>query len=137
MDELTGEGLIGPTRSDIVVSALSKVTASAVVIFLLVLSARSGLLNLDDKPHLAALIIFAFFLHLWTRPGVGEIAAVILLASAVRVLYGQPHSVSGSFFVLFTYGAFFGLASIVVLGVQTLRSSGAEQERRRVALTAG
>jgi len=140
VDGLTGQTLIdvSPTsRSDAAFAVLAKIAAAASVGFLLYLAARGGFFNFDDKPHLAALISFAFFLHLWTRPRAIEALGAVLIAGAVRFLYGAPHPVNGAFFAIFTYGAFLGFGSMVVLAVEAARSTGGECDRKRAALTAG
>lgn len=124
-------------RSDVVLSILPRITATAAVAFLLYIAARGGFFNFDNKPHLAALISFAFFLHWWTRPRAIEALAALLIAVAVRLLYGAPHPVDGAFFAIFTYGAFLGLGSLAVLAAQVTRTTGEEREHKRAALTAG
>ena len=140
VDGLTGQALIDvrdSSRSDAGASPVARITAAASVGFLLYLAARGGFFNFDNKPHLAALISFAFFLHLWTRPRAIEGFAAALIAAAVRLLYGVPHPENGAFFAIFTYGAFLGFGSLAVLAVQFTRSTGEERERKRAALTAG
>lgn len=128
--------LPGTLRSDAKVTLAAKIAVAGSVSFLLYFAVQGGLFHFDDKPQLGALLSFAFFLHLWTRPRFTEVLLTVLLAAAFRVLYGQPHPVGGSFFALFTYGALLGLASIIVLGVQVARSRGDERERKRAVLTA-
>jgi membrane-associated phospholipid phosphatase len=141
VDSLTGPALTGEVRdtarTDIALSLLPRITATAAVAFLLYIAARGGFFNFDNKPHLAALISIAIFLHLWTRPRAIEGLAVVVIATAVRLLYGVPHPENGLFFAIFTYGAFLGFGSLAVLAVQVVRSAGEERERRRAALTAG
>jgi hypothetical protein len=140
------DGLTGPTliddvrdtrRSDAALELLPGIAATAAVALLLYIAARCGFFNFDDKPKLAALIAFAFFLHCWTRPRAIEVVAAVVIAAAARLLYGAPHPVDGAFYAVFTYGAFLGLGSLAVLAVQVTRSTGEERERKRAALTAG
>ncbi len=141
VDRLTGQPLIDDVRDtrrlDAALAVLPRIAATASVALLLYIAARGGFFNFDNKPHLAALISFAFFLHCWTRPRAIEALAALLIAVAVRLLYGAPHPVDGGFFAIFTYGAFLGFGSLAVLAVQVTRTTGEERERKRAALTAG
>ena len=131
------EGVRKTSRWDVALAALPRIAAAASIAFLMLIAIRGGFFNFDNKPHLAALISFAFFLHCWTRPRAIEALAAVLIAAAVRLLYGVPHPENGAFFAIFTYGAFLGLGSLAVLAVQVTRSTGEKRERRRGALTAG
>lgn len=141
VDRLTGQTLTDDVRDtrrlDAALAVLPRIAATASVALLLYIATRGGFFNFDNKPHLAALISFAFFLHCWTRPRAIEALAVLLIAAAVRLLYGAPHPVDGGFFAIFTYGAFLGFGSLAVLAVQVTRTAGEERERKRAALTAG
>ena len=91
-----------------------------------------------DTPFLPYCLIGAFAIHFWTRPSAAErwctlalagggIAGFILLSNRFRLNWA----------CCVACGAFFGLASLAVLTVQTARLRGAEQKEKLDTLIAG
>jgi hypothetical protein len=110
---------------------LLRFTAAAgipVLVLPVLLSLRyGGLLEaLGTNPMLAFALAGASAIHFSRRPAAGECAATAGLAAALRFAYtfGYPASLVG-------WGSFFGLASIVVLGLDAARTRG--RERRSAA----
>ena len=91
-----------------------------------------------ETPFLPYCLIGAFAIHFAARPGSGERAATLILASASALAFvfgsGRFHFDWHSFVAC---GSFFGLASLAVLAVQTIRLRGAEQKARLQTLIAG
>ena len=91
-----------------------------------------------ETPFLPYCLIGAFVIHLWTRPGRSECIATLVLAAAATLAFilwsglyrfDWPSSIA--------CGSFFGLASLAVLAVQTVRLSGAAQKEKLETLMAG
>ena len=105
--------------------------------FLAPLAWLNGLAHLDHEVHLAAVLAFAFVVHIWIRPGWGELAAAAAAGGLFVMLNGSPHSPLGPLYTGIVYAGFLGLGSLIVLGVQTARLKGEAKQRRQCALTSG
>jgi hypothetical protein len=91
-----------------------------------------------ETPFLPYCLIGAFAIHFWTRPGRTEQMATLALAavSALAFVLGSgryrfdwPSSIA--------CGSFFGLASLAVLAVETIRLRGSAQKEKLDTLVAG
>jgi len=91
-----------------------------------------------DTPFLPYCLIGAFAIHFWTRPSAAERACTLTLAAigtacfmllSHRFVFNWPCGVA--------CGSFFGLASLAVLAVQTVRLRGAAQKEKLDTLVAG
>jgi hypothetical protein len=94
--------------------------------------------NILATPFLPYSLIGSFAIHFWTRPGRAECLATLSLASASalafilasgRYRFDWPTSIG--------CGAFLGLASLAVLAVQVVRTTGLAQEQKLHTLMAG
>lgn len=106
------------------------------VVPLVAMAVANGIFELDTKPHLCALLAFAFVMHLWIRPGWREICGAVAAGAIFLLCYGRPHSPFGAVFTLITYAGLLGLGSMAVLAVQAQRTKGEERNTRRSALAA-
>jgi len=91
-----------------------------------------------ETPFLPYCLIGAFAIHFWTRPGRSECMATLALGAASalafilwsgRYRFDWPSSIAS--------GSFFGLASLAVLAVQTIRLESAAQKEKLETLMAG
>lgn len=91
-----------------------------------------------ETPFLPYCLLGAFAIHFWTRPARAERIATLLLAAAYtlaflfdsgRYRFDWPTSIA--------CGSFFGLASLTVLAVQTMRLTGVRQKEKLETLVAG
>jgi len=91
-----------------------------------------------ETPFLPYCLIGAFAIHFWTRPARAERFATLALAAVSTAAFvaasGRYHFDWPS---TVACGSFFGLASLAVLAVQTIRLRGAPQKAKLDTLVAG
>jgi len=82
------------------------------------------------NPTFSFTLLGTFAIYLWTRPRLSEWLWVLPIAAAMRVAFAATMGGFGGYFAVawISWGTFLGLATLVVLAVQALRTSA---ERRR------
>ena len=117
---------------------LAPLLAAAVLGGQCVLVAGRHFATILETPFLPYCLIGAFAIHFWTRPGRTERLVTLGLAIAATTAFvlasGRFH---GDWPSTVACGSFFGLASLAVLAVQTIRSRGAAQKNKLDTLVAG
>jgi hypothetical protein len=91
-----------------------------------------------DTPFLPYCLIGAFAIHFWTRPAATERWCTLALAAmGVFLFVAQSHRYRADWGGTIACGSFFGLASLAVLAVQTIRLPGARGKEKLDTLIAG
>ncbi len=117
-------------------AAVVKVLTGMSGLLLLALAVKNGLLDVVlCNPNYAFMLLGAFVIHLWSRPGWGECFATIAAGVMARLVLGPSSCLEGyPGGTLLGFGPFLGLSSLSVLAVRAVWLRGVARTARLQAL---
>ncbi len=135
----SGQNLaIVPPRQRRALSVVPALLAVAVLCGQLYLALSRNFATILETPFLPYCLLGAFAIHFWTRPSSGERCGTLVLGCAGALYFALlSHRFRPDWAGFIACASFFGLASLAVLAVQTVRRRGAAQKETLDTLIAG